>query len=189
MVLFEKSRLWAGTWLHLLPSFHHHHPTQHNYTTETVTHTVTLTSTFFSTLYRYSSLSKQWWIENRPHSMPSIHLARNPKHIIVQWVGIGTHTHIDVVMGSKGDWDFWISDLVKNLDENWYLTPVVKSGGPSYPNPLSSPPHWCPWDFKVCSDAEERVGCRKQREATAPIQSQVKLQPWFLSLRWKTCLR
>ena len=32
------------------------------------------------------------WIENRPHSMPSIRLARNPKHVIVQWVGIGTHT-------------------------------------------------------------------------------------------------
>ena len=29
--------------------------------------------------------------ENRPHSMPSIHLAWNPKHVIVQWVGIGTH--------------------------------------------------------------------------------------------------
>ena len=25
--------------------------------------------------------------------MPSIHLVWNPKHIIVQWVGIGTHTH------------------------------------------------------------------------------------------------
>ena len=39
------------------------------------------------------------WIENRPHSMPSIRLARNPKHVIVQCVGIGTwtwtctHTH------------------------------------------------------------------------------------------------
>ena len=55
---------------------------------------------------------------------------------------------------------------------------------------LSSPPHWCPWDlFKVCSDAKERVGCRKQWEATAPIQSLVKLQPWFLSLRWNTCLQ
>ena len=50
-----------------------------------------------------------------------------------------------------------------------------------------------PWDFfrslKVCSGAKERVGCGKQREATAPIQSLVKLQPWFLSLRWKTCLQ
>ena len=35
----------------------------------------------------------------------------------------------------------------------------------------------------------ERVGCGKQREATAPIKSLVKLQHWFLSLRWKTCLR
>ena len=43
--------------------------------------------------------------------------------------------------------------------------------------------------FQVCSDAKERVGCGKQREATAPIQSLVKLQPWFLSLWWKTCLR
>ena len=32
-----------------------------------------------------------------------------------------------------------------------------------------------PWDLfrssKACSDAEERVGCRKQQEAYAPIQS------------------
>ena len=52
---------------------------------------------------------------------------------------------------------------------------------------------WCPWDlfrsFKVCSNAKERMGCRKQWEATAPILSLVKLQPWFLSLQWKTCLQ
>ena len=58
---------------------------------------------------------------------------------------------------------------------------------------FSSPPRCCPWDlfrsFKVCSDAKERVGCGKQREVTASIKSLVKLQPWFLSLRWKTCLR
>ena len=35
---------------------------------------------------------------------------------------------------------------------------------------------------KVCSDAKERVGCGKQREATAPIQTLLKLQPWFLNL-------
>ena len=34
------------------------------------------------------------WIENRQHSTPSIRLERNPKHEIMQWVGIGnTHTH------------------------------------------------------------------------------------------------
>ena len=31
--------------------------------------------------------------------------------------------------------------------------------------------------FKVCSDGKEKVGCGKQREATAPIKSLVKLQP------------
>ena len=50
-----------------------------------------------------------------------------------------------------------------------------------------------PWDlfrcFMVCSDVKERVECGKQRDATAPIQSLIKLQPWFLSLRWKTWLR
>ena len=43
--------------------------------------------------------------------------------------------------------------------------------------------------FKVCSDAKNRVGCGKQRETTAPVQSLVKPQPWFLGLQWKTCLR
>ena len=49
-----------------------------------------------------------------------------------------------------------------------------------------------PWDlfrsFNVCSDAKERVGCGKQREATASIQFLVKLQPWLPSLQWMTCL-
>ena len=76
------------------PSSH----TQHNYTTQTVTLTVTLTSTFYSTLYRYSHPTRNVvcpsgaWFENRPHSTPPIRLAWNPKHVIVQWVGIGTHT-------------------------------------------------------------------------------------------------
>ena len=52
---------------------------------------------------------------------------------------------------------------------------------------FSSPPSWCPWDifisFKICSDAKERVGCGKQRAATAPIKSLVKLQPWLLRLQ------
>ena len=66
-------------------------------------------------------------------------------------------------------------------------------------------PCWCPWDlfrsFNLCSDAKGRVGCGKQREATATIQSLLKktaalvpelavedllsaeLQPKFLSLQ------
>ena len=34
------------------------------------------------------------WFENRPHSTPSIRLVRNPKRVIVQWVGIRTQTHV-----------------------------------------------------------------------------------------------
>ena len=70
---------------------------------------------------------------------------------------------------------------------------MVNFGEVRRPNPLSSPPRWCPWDlfrsFKICSDAKERLRCGKQREATAPLQSLIKLQPWFLSLQWKTWLR
>ena len=33
------------------------------------------------------------------------------------------------------------------------------------------------------------MGCGKQRKSTAPVQSLVKLRPWFLSLWWKTCLQ
>ena len=46
-----------------------------------------------------------------------------------------------------------------------------------------------PGIFSELLMSKERVGCRKEREATAPILSLVKLHPWFLSLRWKICLR
>ena len=48
-----------------------------------------------------------------------------------------------------------------------------------------------PWDlftlFKICSDAKEREsGMRKATESYGTYSSLVKLQPWFLSLRWRT---
>ena len=72
----------------------------------TVTHTVTLSSTSYSILYRYRPIRNVVcpsgaWFENRPHSTPSIHLAWNPKHVIVQWVGIGTHTFENLVWKLK----------------------------------------------------------------------------------------
>ena len=110
LVLFEKSRLWAGTGFHLLPSFHHH-PTQHNNTTQTVTLTVILTSTIHYTdthPIRNVVCPSGAWFENRPHLMPSIHLAWNPKHVIVQWVGIGTHTHTHTLLTESVLTDFEI---------------------------------------------------------------------------------
>ena len=95
LVLFEKSRLWAGGFTFSL------HPTQHNYTTQTVTLTVTLTSTFSSTLTdtrptRNVVCPSGAWFENKPHLTPSIHLVWNPKRIIVQLVGIGTHFYSEI---------------------------------------------------------------------------------------------
>ena len=92
--------------------------------------------------------------------------------------------------GGKG-WlgfpDLWSG---QNPRWNWYLTPACgefrwsPEGTVSHSGPLGSFR-----SFKVYSDAKERVGCEKQREATAPVQSLVKLQPCLPSLRWKTCLR
>ena len=71
--------------------FFHHHPTQHNYTTQTVTYshpnpqlpTIHYTDTHPT---RNVVCPSGGWLT------PSIRLARNPKRVIVQWVGIGTHT-------------------------------------------------------------------------------------------------
>ena len=79
---------------------------------------------------------------------------------------------------------------------NWCLTPVANFGevrraqlAKSALLTSSLVPLGSFRSFRVCSDAKERVGWGKQREATAPIKSIVKQQPWFLSLRWRTCLR
>ena len=89
--------------------------------------------------------------------------------------------------GAKGDWDFRISDLVKNPDGTDILTLVVNFGEVRRVELAKSillTSRDLFRSFKVCSDAKERVGCGKQREATAPIH----LQPLFPSLQWKTCL-
>ena len=61
---------------------------------------------------------------------------------------------------------------------------------PSFASPTSQDfhlPHLairpCFQIFQGCSDAKERMERGKQREATAPIQSLVKLQPWSLRLQ------
>ena len=78
---------------------------------------------------------------------------------------------------------------------NWYLTLVVnfgEVGRSQLPNPLSSPPHWCTWDF---SDLLRSVQMLKResgvRKATGSYRTYlipvVKLQPGFLRLQWRTC--
>ena len=79
-------------------------------------------------------------------------------------------------MGAKGDWDFRISDLVKNPDGTDILTPAVNFGeaqkGQLTKSTLLTSTLVPLGIFKVCSDAKARVGCGKQRESTAPIH------PW-----------
>ena len=74
----------------------------------------------------------------------------------------------------------------------WWIS--VKSGGSSQ---IHSP-HLHIGAHGILSDIlrsvqmlkreRERGGCRKQWEATATIQTLVKLQPWLVSLRWKIWL-
>ena len=61
------------------------------------------------------------WIENRPHSTPSIRLARNPKHLILQWVGIGTHTFSLLFNDGHVTYYFWDQKLLPSVDRwTWF---------------------------------------------------------------------
>ena len=59
--------------------------------------------------YHFSGYSpKKFW-----------HLSEGPKSIVVRWVYEQILLHFIytyILMEVKGDWDFWISDLVKNPD-------------------------------------------------------------------------
>ena len=92
-----------------------------------------------------------------------------------------------------------VQSLLYNINMSLYISlySIPFRWSPEGPVSQNHTPHlhvprWCPWDLfrpiKICLDAKES-GVRKATEATAPIQSLVKLQSLFLSLRWKTCLR
>ena len=74
---------------------------------------------------------------------------------------------------------------------NWCLTPVANFGEVRRAKSTLLTLVGAPGIFSDLLRSVQmlkREGCRKQREATAPLKSLVKLQPWFLSLQWKTCL-
>ena len=72
---------------------------------------------------------------------------------------------------------------------NWYLTPVMNFGEIRRAQLAKSTLLTSTLVPLVCSDAKERVGCGKKWDGTTLIQFLVKLKPYFLSLRWKACLR
>ena len=84
-------------------------------------------------------------------------------------------------MGTKVDWDFRISDPVKNPR---CLTPESNFGEFQRDQLAKS----TLLTSLLVPLGSFQMGCGKQRESTTPIKSLVILQPWFLSLRWKNCL-
>ena len=94
----------------------------------------------------------------------------DPKHVGEGWLGF-----LDLWSGQKPWW-------------NWYLNPVVNFGevrraqlAKSSLLTLKLVSLGSYQIFKVCSDAEERVGCRKQWEAITPIHRYIsKTAAWIL---------
>ena len=111
-------------------------------------------------------------------------------------VCVCAYIYIYIHKEAKGDWDFrsliWsktLMELIFNPCGKFRWSPEGPVSEIHSPHLHVGAPGIFSDFFKVCSDANERVGCGKQREATSPIKSLVKLQPWILSLRWKTCLQ
>ena len=96
LVLFERSRLWVGTGFHLLPSFYRHHPTQHNYTTQTVIHTVTLIPRAALTGYARCIYMTS--------GMKTLRTIGNP------WLGLqeSTRGYIDGLWGGAWFFSWWV---------------------------------------------------------------------------------
>ena len=97
LVLFEKSRLWAGTGFHLLPSFHHH-PTQHKQlhfqSPQPQLSPGHLTDTHPS---RNVVCPSGAWFGNRQHLTLSIHHAWNSKHVSAMGWHWNTHNCLSKV--------------------------------------------------------------------------------------------
>ena len=64
---------------------------------------------------------------NRPHLTPSIRLARNPKRVIVQWVGIWNKQYIYFMLFSYMFRTFYAS---LHIGTNHAFTPPIKQLGP-----------------------------------------------------------
>ena len=62
------------------------------------------------------------WFENRPHLMPSIRLARNPKRITVQWVGIRTDRQEAKHMCSSIELWGLANIVYGRMDREWLIT-------------------------------------------------------------------
>ena len=102
------------------------------------------------------------------------------QYICIQEGGEGWLGFPDLWSGQKPWWRLYLTPVV-NFGEVRRAQLAISTLFTSSLVPLGS--------FKVCSDAKERVGCGKATWSYRTYSSLVKLQPRFLSLQWKTCLR
>ena len=94
-------------------------------------------------------------------------------------------------MGAKGDWDFRISDvvLIFNPCTEFRLRQEVPVSQIHSPHLHVGAPRIFTDLLRSVQMIKRDNGVQKATGSSTPIQSLVKLQPWFLSLQWKTCLR
>ena len=144
------------------------------------------TSPKFTTGVKYQ-LHQGFWPDQR---------SENPNHFSPPYIFTNLTTKLPTFTLNWGEERaMWFPNLWPGQKPwwNWYLTPVVNFSEVRKvqlaKSTLLTSTFVSLESFKICSDIKERLMCGKQREATAPIESLVKLQPWFLSLRWKICLR
>ena len=97
--------------------------------------------------------------------------------------------------GSKGDWDFRISDLDKNPDGTDIFNPCGEfRWSPEGPVSQIHSPHLLVGASGIFSDnlrfvyMVKREWGAESNGSYRTYSSLVKLQPRFLSLQWKTCL-
>ena len=76
------------------------------------------------------------WFENRPHLTPSIRLARNPKRVIVQWVGIRTDWQTDIF---SAFWQLFYSIFPKKILVGCLPTPEHMRSLCCFPQTTLSP--------------------------------------------------
>ena len=103
-----------------------------------------------------------------------------------------------VDLGEKGDWDFRVSDLVKNLDGTDIINPCGKfQWNPEGPGSQIYSHHLLIGAPGIFSDLlrfvlmlkrERERGVRKATGSYCTYSSLVKLQPRFLTLQCKTSL-
>ena len=105
-------------------------------------------------------------------------------YITLHYITLRYITLYFIYYGAKGDWNFVISDLVKNPDGTDIFSEVRRAQLAK-----STLLRLYPGASGIFSDLLRSFQMLKATVSYRTYSSLMKLQSWFLSLRWKTCLR